>query len=252
MEQGQAADTWTELLVLKERALEKFGITLDDRQLAMFARLTEMLLAWNEKINLTTIIEPEDIVIKHYLDSLAFIPWIRRYSVGQNVRLCDLGTGAGFPGLPIKIAMPELKLTLIDSLAKRINFLNQVILTLDLPDVITCHARAEDIGRVADYREKFDIVVARAVAELPILLEYAVPLLKVGGVLLSAKGVDPENEIRRAQKALAVLSCKVEHLEKYSLAEGADNRSLIIIKKILPTASKYPRQAGKPKKNPLC
>jgi len=165
--------------------------------------------------------------------------------------LGDLGTGAGFPGIPVKICLPQINITLIDALAKRLNFLNEVIVELDLKDISTCHARAEDLGRNSKYRESFDIITVRAVAELPVLLEYAIPLLKVGGKLYAAKGVDPEKEIVSAQKAFKILNCEVENLDKYKLAEGAEYRSLIIVKKNEKTSDKYPRQAGKPKKEPL-
>lgn len=236
---------------LKRMAREELDLELSQEHLAKFSLYTALLLEWNEKINLTAILDPREIMIKHFLDSLVFGKWLKKYYANEDIVLADLGTGAGFPGIPLKVIFPDIQVVLIDALAKRINFLNEVIFKLNLNKIETFHARAEDAGRDNKYREGFDIVVARAVAELPVLLEYASPLLKVGGNLIAAKGVDPEGEIRSAQKALHVLRCECVHLEKYRLAVGADHRSLIFIKKIGPTPAKYPRQPGKPKKNPL-
>lgn len=244
-------DITQQLHFLQTKALEDLNLDLTEEQLAKVSLYVELLLERNEKVNLTAITNPRDIMIKHFLDSLVFVKWIKRFYQQKRVVVGDLGTGAGFPGIPINIALPEVKVVLIDALAKRINFLNEVKFQLNLPEIETCHARAEDIGRKSEYREVFNVVVARAVAELPVLLEYSIPLLKVGGRLIAAKGVDPEKEIRSAQKAFQVLNCEYEHLDKYKLAEGADHRSLIIIKKIGHTPAKYPRQAGKPKKDPL-
>jgi len=240
-----------QMQLLAKRALDGFGLELTIDQINYFIKYTFLLLEWNEKINLTAITDPEDIVIKHFLDSLVFVQWINHYYKTQRIKVGDLGTGAGFPGIPIKIVLPDVELILIDALAKRITFLNEVIKALNLAHVETIHSRAEDIGRDPEHREGFDLLTARAVAELPVLLEYASPLLRVGGRLFAAKGVDPEDEINSAQNALRLLNCEVEHLVKYRLADGADHRSLIIIKKVAATPAKYPRQAGKPKKNPL-
>lgn len=237
--------------IFKDRAKEYFGIELSESQVEMFFNYGELLLEWNSKINLTTITDPEEIVTKHFLDSLVFVKWIRHLYSSSRVSLADLGTGAGFPGIPIKIIEPGVRVVLIDSLAKRLSFLQEVINNLELKDIETYHSRAEDIGRDTKFRETFEITTARAVAELPVLLEYTSPLLKVGGRLLAAKGLDPEREIKSAEKALQVLNCEYEHLDKYSLGNGADYRSLIIIKKMSRTPSGYPRQPGKPKKSPL-
>lgn len=236
----------------KEQAKERFDIQLTDFEISQFFNYGTILLEWNEKINLTAITHPEEIITKHFLDSLVFVKWIRLYYKDLNqIMLADLGTGAGFPGIPIKIVQPEIKILLIDSLAKRLNFLQEVINSLRLQDIDTYHSRAEDIGRNNQYREVFDITVARAVAELPVLLEYMSPLLKVGGRILAAKALEPEKEIISSQRALQVLNCEVEEVDKYNLGEGAEHRSLIIIKKANTTPKIYPRQPGKPKKNPL-
>ena len=239
------------LLTLKTKAQLDLDLELSDDQLQKFALYTNLLLEWNEKINLTAITDLGEIMIKHFLDSLVYVRWLKKYYPGGRILLGDLGTGAGFPGIPIKILLPEIQIILIDALAKRIAFLKEVIADLKLTEILTFHARAEDLGRDPNYREAFDLIVARALAELPVLLEYASPLLKIEGRLIAAKGIDPEDEIRSASKAFQVLNCQHEHLEKYRLAEGADHRSLIIIKKVGHTPAKYPRQAGKPKKAPL-
>ncbi|NLI92882.1 MAG: 16S rRNA (guanine(527)-N(7))-methyltransferase RsmG [Peptococcaceae bacterium] len=241
----------SQLQYLKDIALKGFNLELTEAQLSKFLRYTHLLLDWNQRVNLTAIIEPAEIMIKHFLDSMVFVRWIKNVYPQHTLSLGDLGTGAGFPGIPVKILLPEVHVILIDALAKRVNFLDTVINELELSNIQPCHARAEDIGRDPVYRERLDLITARAVAELPVLLEYAVPLLKVGGRLFAAKGLDPEGEIVSSEKALKLLNCEIEHLEKYRLAEGADHRSLIIIKKNGRTSDKYPRPAGKPKKNPL-
>lgn len=240
-----------QLRILQEKAFKDLGIELSEDNLEKFLDYTRLMLEWNEKMNLTAITDPAEIMIKHFLDSLVFVKWINRFYPTDEPSVADLGTGAGFPGIPIKIVMPRVNVVLIDALAKRISFLDEVVKSLELNNVATCHARAEDIGRVKKYREAFDITVARAVAELPVLLEYASPLLKVGGRFIAAKGIEPENEISASSNALHQLNCELEHVEKYKLAQGANNRSLIIIKKVKNTPGKYPRQAGKPKKDPL-
>jgi 16S rRNA (guanine527-N7)-methyltransferase len=238
-----------QLCILKDLALQTMDIHLTEDHLQKFAKYTALLLEWNEKLNLTSITDPAEVMIKHFLDSLVFVQWVNQ--LDKCFLVGDLGTGAGFPGLPMKILLPDIKIVLIDSLAKRLNFLNEVISELKLPNIQICHSRAEDIGRNPDYREKFDIITARAVAELPILLEYASPLLKVGGRLIAAKGVNPEKEIEASKNAFNVLNCHVEHLVKYKLADSAEHRALIIVQKKSSTSQKYPRQAGKPKKSPL-
>ncbi|RNC28949.1 MAG: Ribosomal RNA small subunit methyltransferase G [Candidatus Dichloromethanomonas elyunquensis] len=244
-----------QICLLKETALETFGIMLTDEHLSKFLHYTHLLLEWNQRVNLTAITDPAGIMVKHFLDSMIFVQWIQNeYSKEYpqvSLRIGDLGTGAGFPGIPIKILLPETEVYLIDALAKRITFLDIVIDELGLSQIYACHARAEDIGRNPLYRESFDLIAARAVAELPVLLEYAIPLLQIGGRLLAAKGLDPEKEISSAEQAFRLLNCSLDHLEKYRLAKGADHRSLVIVKKSGRTGDKYPRPAGKPKKNPL-
>jgi 16S rRNA (guanine527-N7)-methyltransferase len=241
-----------------DKAIELAGVNLSVHQIQQFWTFGKLLLEWNERINLTAITEPRDIVIKHFLDSLFFVPFLRAEedringrNSGQELMIADLGTGAGFPGIPLKIALPYLHITLIDSLTKRLNFLQEVIKELNFNQITTYHARAEDAGRDNAYRGKYDIVTARALADLPVLLEYAVPLLKVGGVLLAAKGKAVEEEVDRSKQALKLLNCQVETIKQYKLGEDAEHHSLLLIRKTGATSLKYPRKAGMPKKMPL-
>jgi len=236
---------------LKDMAMAYWGLDLSETQIKQFAAYTVMLLDWNKRINLTAITDPEQIMIKHFLDSMAFVKKLDYYYAQKEILLADIGTGAGFPGIPIKILRPQINITLIDSLAKRIAYLDHVIEGLNLTGIKATHARAEDIGRDKEHREVYDVVVARAVAELPVLLEYCTPLLKIGGRFIAAKGLDPEREISLAKNALNVLNCQIEYYENYKLAEGADHRSLIVVKKTAKTLAQYPRKPGKPKKDPL-
>lgn len=236
---------------LKYKTHEILNLELTDSHLQQFEKYTALLLAWNQKMNLTTITEPSEIMIKHFLDSLVFVKWLDNRKSPNKLVLGDIGTGAGFPGIPIKILRPDINVLLIDSLKKRTFFLNEVINQLELNSINVIHSRAEDIGRDKLYRESFDIITARAVAELPVLIEYAIPLLKVGGMLYAAKGIEPDKEISAAQNALKLLNSKIEQLEQYRLTEDAAYRSLVIIRKTEKSSEKYPRQAGKPKKNPL-
>jgi 16S rRNA (guanine527-N7)-methyltransferase len=173
---------------LKKMTLDGSNLSLSDSQSAAFALYTHLLIEWNEKVNLTAITDPREIMIKHFLDSFVFVDRIRMFCPSASLRLGDLGTGAGFPGVPVKILMPDIEVVLIDALLKRINFLNEIITRLSLSGIQTCHARAEDIGRDSVYRESFDVITARAVAELPVLLEYAAPLLKIVGSSFCCKG----------------------------------------------------------------
>ncbi|NLM20882.1 MAG: 16S rRNA (guanine(527)-N(7))-methyltransferase RsmG [Peptococcaceae bacterium] len=237
--------------VLKNMAMANWDLHLNEIQLSQLTAYTVMLLDWNKKINLTAITDPAQIMIKHFLDSMVFVKKLDYFYPQKKLLLADIGTGAGFPGIPIKILRPQINITLIDSLAKRISYLDHVIEALNLKGIKAIHARAEDIGRDQEHRECYDVVVARAVAEFPVLLEYCTPLLKIGGRFIAAKGLDPEKEILLAKNALNVLNCQIELYENYKLAEGADHRSLIIVRKTGQTLAQYPRKPGKPKKDPL-
>ncbi|NLI88921.1 MAG: 16S rRNA (guanine(527)-N(7))-methyltransferase RsmG [Epulopiscium sp.] len=226
----------------------KLGIDLTDKQIKQFIRYMDMLIEWNEKMNLTAIIEPMDIIEKHYLDCLT-IARVEGFK-GQG-SLIDIGTGAGFPGLVLKIAFPDLKVTLVDSLQKRISFLEAVIEELELKDVECIHSRAEDLGKDSQYRERFDMCASRAVAHLAVLCEYSLPLVKVGGNFYSYKGQDIKDEKEESSKAIKVFGGQVNNIKDITIPDTDITHSIIKIGKISPTPKKYPRKAGKPSKSPI-
>lgn len=225
---------------------EQIDIEFDDKQLNQFYEYMNLLLEWNEKINLTAITAPEEIILKHFIDSLT----INRY-IEQNRSIADVGTGAGFPGIPLKIYRPDLKVTLVDSLNKRINFLNEVIYKLNLEDINTVHSRIEDFGKDKKYREKFDYVTARAVANLATLSEYLIPISKIEGKCICMKGNDIKEEIDCSKNAINLLGGKVDKIDCFELPNSDISRNIIIIDKIKNTPNKYPRKAGLPSKEPL-
>jgi 16S rRNA (guanine527-N7)-methyltransferase len=230
---------------IKEWTAEKVGIELTAEQVGQFCLYGDLLLEWNQKMNLTSIVDPAEIIIKHFIDSLT----VKEYLRGK--KLADIGTGAGFPGIPLKIAQPDLQLFLIDSLKKRLDFLREVVLKLGLEEVEIIHARAEELGRNKKYRAGFEIATSRAVARLPVLLEYAIPLLQVNGLFIAMKGSQADAEIAEAREALLQLKAEVETVKKISLGSEAEYRTLIIIRKVAPTPEKYPRRPGIQVKNPL-
>jgi 16S rRNA (guanine527-N7)-methyltransferase len=234
-----------QLALFRKLVVSKIGIKIEDNQLNQFSLYGELLVEWNEKINLTSITDPEEIMVKHFLDSLTLAQWVQ----GNDV--ADIGTGAGFPGVPLKIILPNKNFSLVDSLAKRLDFLQELILKLGLNKVNTIHARAEDFGRDTQFRGQYDTVVSRAVARLPVLLEYAIPVLKVGGVFLAAKGSQAEEEIKESGNALTILGARIKDIKKFNLGEGAEHRSIVIIEKIKETPRQYPRKAGTPSRKPL-
>ena len=218
---------------------------LDNDIKAKLQRYAELLVEWNEKINLTAIVEPQDIAVKHFLDCLMFFKYV---NVPKGASVIDIGTGAGFPGLVLKIARPDIKLILLDSLQKRITFLRTVCDELGLSDVETVHSRAEDGAR--NHREMYDFAVARAVANLPVLCEYCMPYVKVGGSFVSLKGASAAEECENAKNAVKVLGGKIESLNEFSLVDSGE-RGIVTIKKISQTPPKYPRNPGKISKQPL-
>lgn len=223
---------------------EKIGIKLSDEQLNEFYEYMQLLLEWNEKMNLTAITDPEEVIKKHFVDSIT----IKKY-IKEKSRLIDVGTGAGFPGIPLKIVDKSIKLTLLDSLNKRINFLNEIIEKLNLKEVNTIHSRAEEYAK-NKVRESYDVAVSRAVADLPILLEYLMPYVKLNGICICMKGPKAQEELERSKKAINILGGKLEEVEKITIDEEME-RNLIIIRKIKDTPNKYPRKAGMPTKNPI-
>lgn len=225
---------------------KKIDIMLDDKQLIQFYNYMKLLLEWNEKINLTAITEPEEVILKHFIDSLTISKYIERES-----KLADVGTGAGFPGIPLKICRPDLKITLVDSLNKRINFLNEIIEILKLNDICTVHSRIEDFGKNIKYREKFDYVTARAVANISVLSEYLIPLSKINGKSIYMKGSEVEEELNNGKNAIDILGGKIEKIEKFKLPDSDILRNIVVVKKIKHTPNKYPRKAGTPAKEPL-
>lgn len=232
---------------LLEDGAEKFGIKLTTEQLEQFRVYMELLLEYNEKINLTAITEKNEILTKHFLDSLTLLLCGK---LEKGMSLIDIGAGAGFPSLPVKIARPDLKLTMLDSLNKRVNFLNRVISELSLTETRAVHQRAEDGGR-GSLRESFDVAAARAVADLAVLSEYALPFVKVGGYFIAMKGTAPEDEINGAKAAIKAFGGRIERVADVHIEEGGLNHTLVIIKKISKTPPKYPRKAGKPAKEPV-
>ena len=230
------------------KVAKEYGLELTSDQISAFNRYYELLIEWNEKINLTAITEPREVAIKHIVDSLSC--YQKELFTGQ-VSLIDVGTGAGFPGLPLKIFYPELKLTLLDSLNKRVKFLQLVVDELGLKDVEVIHARSEEAARNKKYREKFDLATTRAVARLPIICEYCLPFVKQGGTFIALKGRQYEEEIQEAQKAFSVLGGKLVKSMPVKLPELEDKRAVVYIKKEKATPKVYPRKAGTPERNPI-
>lgn len=229
---------------LKDGAAE-FGAGLDKDMIRALFEYKRLLLQWNEKMNLTAITDDKEIISKHFVDSLSIVPYLKE--IGS---LIDVGTGAGFPGMPLKIVIPDLDVVLLDSLEKRVGFLDAVISTLGLDGIKAVHMRAEDAGMSPDFRERFDAATARAVAAMPVLLEYCLPFVRTGGIFIAMKG-NSEQEISMSGKALEVLGGKIEEVKEFTLPDTDIKRSVIIIRKLRQTPTKYPRKAGKPSKEPL-
>lgn len=223
---------------------KKIGILLEKKQVDQFYQYMQLMLEWNEKINLTAIIKPEEIILKHFIDSLTIAKYIP-----QNAKLVDVGTGAGFPGIPLKIIREDIEVTLLDSLNKRIHFLEEVICQLELIKIQSIHSRAEEFGK--NNREYFDCATSRAVANLATLSEYLVPLVKLKGCCISMKGSNIEEEVKQSQKAISILGGKIETIDKFQLPQSDIDRNIIIIRKVKQTPSRYPRKPGLPAKEPI-
>lgn len=230
------------------KKVKELSIVLNDKQTQQFEQYYNILVEWNKVMNLTAITEYEEVVEKHFLDSLTIVDAINMEKIET---LIDVGTGAGFPGIPLKIAFPHLKVTLLDSLNKRIKFLNEVIDLLDLDDIKAIHGRAEDYAKQAEYREQYDICVSRAVANLATLSEYCLPYVKVDGLFVPYKSGEIDEELKSSEKAVSILGGKVEEVVKFQLPGTDIGRSFVKIHKIKETKKKYPRKAGMPTKEPL-
>lgn len=229
------------------KQLSTHGIELSDKQQQQFQTYYQMLVEWNEKMNLTSITEEHEVYLKHFYDSIAASFYT---DLTKELTICDIGAGAGFPSIPLKIIFPNLKVTIVDSLNKRIHFLNQLAEALDLERVNFVHDRAETFGK-GDYRESYDIVTARAVARLSVLSELCIPLVKKGGQFIALKSSKGEEELEEARFGIGVLGGKVLDTISYELPENAGERQMIIIDKRSQTPKKYPRKPGTPNKEPL-
>ena len=239
-----------EYIEFKNRLQESFQtqkIDVSEKQCKKFFEYMKLLIEWNEKINLTAIVEPGQVITKHFLDSLTILNCIGT----KQQKIIDVGTGAGFPGIPIKIMDDLSEITLIDSLNKRINFLQEVINKNNLKNIRAIHGRAEDFGQDKLYREKYDVCVARAVAPMNILVEYLLPFARVNGICICMKGANIEEELEEAKKAINLLGGKIEKVESFGLSGSEDRRNIIIIRKISKTPEQYPRKAGTAKKYPI-
>lgn len=235
-------EIFSEELKIKAKQIE---IELTKEQIEKYYNYMSLLLEWNEKINLTAIIEPREIILKHFVDSLTIAKYIK-----DDEKLIDVGTGAGFPGIPLSIVKENTDIVLLDSLNKRINFLQEVKENLKLENITTIHGRAEEFGKNKKEREKYDIATSRAVAPLNILLEYLLPLVKVGGRAICMKGSNIE-EVENAKNALEILGGKIEKIEEITLPNSDIKRNIIIVEKVKNTPLKYPRKPGTPSKEPI-
>ena len=231
-----------------DQKLEQLGIVLTETQKQQFDKFYELLVEWNKVMNLTGITEYEEVNEKHFVDSISLVKAIDLNKVSSVI---DVGTGAGFPGIPLKIVFPHLKVVLLDSLNKRINFLNTVIDKLELQDISTIHGRAEDFAKKLEYREQFDLCVSRAVANLATLSEYCIPYVKKDGMFVPYKSGEIDEELDQSKKAIHILGGKTQNVVKFQLPGTEIGRSFVVIKKLQNTVKKYPRKAGLPSKEPI-
>lgn len=229
-------------------ALHVLGIELNDWQRKQFTIYFETLVEWNEKVNLTALTTQEDVYLKHFYDSISAAFY---FDFDKDLQLCDVGAGAGFPSIPLKICFPQLNVTIVDSLQKRISFLNHLAERLELNDVNFYHDRAESFGKNIKFRGTFDIVTARAVARMSVLSELCLPLTKRNGVFIAMKGAQADEELIKAKQAISLLGGQVDQTYTFTLPQEESERSIVIIKKTSGTPNKYPRKAGTPNKSPI-
>ncbi len=231
-----------------EKGCKELGIELSEQQVEQFLKFYELLVEWNKVMNLTGITEYEEVISKHFLDSLLLV---KAYDMNSVDSIIDIGTGAGFPGIPLKIVFPEKKFVLLDSLGKRIKFLDAVVDNLGLNQIELIHGRAEDYAKKQEYREQFDLAVSRAVANLASLSEYCIPFVKVKGAFIPYKSGSIEEELKQAEKAVSILGGKKKACKELLLPDTDITRSFVLIEKVKGTSKKYPRKAGLPTKEPL-
>jgi 16S rRNA (guanine527-N7)-methyltransferase len=235
----------------------RLGVPLSDDQLGAFQAYYETLLAWNRRLNLTRITDYEEVQAKHFLDSFSCLPTIKRAGAtasgkrGASLEIIDVGSGAGFPGVPLKIAMPVLRLVLLEATGKKTEFLRSLIERLGLSDVTIINARAEEVGQDPGHREQYDLALARALAGMPALAELTLPLVRVGGLVIAQKGEDPGAEVEAAHKAIATLGGQVQEITPVLVPGLEGARHLVVLKKVSSTPAKYPRRPGMPTKRPL-
>ncbi len=229
-----------------EEYLEKLNLELKDEQYQKFYNYMNLLIEWNKKINLTAITSEKEIIIKHFVDSLTILKYIP-----QEANIIDVGTGAGFPGIPLKIVKDDIKITLLDSLNKRIKFLDDVINKIELKNIRAIHGRAEEYAHNKEYREKFDIATSRAVANMSTLSEYLLPFVKIDGMVVAMKGSEINDEINKCKKAINVLGGNLIKIDNFNLPNSDYERNIILIKKEKNTIKKFPRKAGMPSKEPI-
>ena len=227
---------------------EKFNININEEKLDKFKRYSDLIREWNEKINLTAITDEDGIIKKHFIDSISVL---ESNTIKNGMKIIDIGTGAGFPGIPLKIIMPDSEILLLDSLNKRINFLNETISILGLKGIKAVHYRAEELAKKPEYREKYDIAVSRAVANMTVLSELCVPFVKIGGYFIAMKGPSSEDEIEESKTAIYILGGKIKNVVETSMLQPDMNHRLVIVEKIKSTMGKYPRNAGLIEKKPL-
>ena len=239
-----------ELRNLLVNGAKELGIDLNPDEVEKLFSYMDLIKIWNNKFNLTSIDDDHDFIVKHFLDSLSILPFIKKFENIDNINIIDIGTGAGFPAIPLKIILKDINITMLDAVEKKVKFLDVCISTLKLKNTKAFHGRAEDYGHNKEHREKYDIAVARAVASLPVLLEYCLPFVKKDGIFIAMKGKNME-EVSASQRALNELGGKIEEIEEITMPSSDNVRNIIIVKKFRQTPPNYPRKAGKPSKMPL-